>query len=424
MALTIFSGVIVAYVAGEGVLIKSDAEGYYVHLRSFIIDGDFHYYNEYTEYCKQGFRKYAEHVTPTGYIANKTFIGPAILWLPFFLIAHALTIIFGNFGVELQADGYSNIYQLLAGLSSALYGYVGLILIYRILLNWFQKSIAFISVGFVFIGTNVLYYLISEPCMSHSMSLFAVSLFLSLWIKHRESKGSWIWIGFSIGIMFLIRPQNIFFIVVIFPFVYKSITDRNFINSIWLVKAATVSCLVLIPQLILWKIIYGQLFMYSYTGESFDFTNPVLFKSLFSPNHGLIQWTPIVGVAIIGTVLATRVHQKWAILFLVCFAMQWYVNASWWSWWFGQSFGNRAYINCSLIFAFGLAYLLHSYKQFRIPLLLLLILLALGNVLIFLSYSSGWKTGDQPATYTELISGSIEVIPVFIKKLIALLGLS
>src|SRR5438552_1720015 len=71
----------------DGQLLGSDGVYYYVYLRSLVIDHDLDFTNEYTYY----------HVstatapkTPTNLAPNKYAIGPALLWMPFFLAAHVL----------------------------------------------------------------------------------------------------------------------------------------------------------------------------------------------------------------------------------------------------------------------------------------------------------------------------------------------
>ena len=63
-----------------------DDTGYYAFLRSAFFDGDLDFFNE---------RNYAhaEKINPTGYVFNNWQMGQAILFLPFFLIGHALSLI-------------------------------------------------------------------------------------------------------------------------------------------------------------------------------------------------------------------------------------------------------------------------------------------------------------------------------------------
>jgi len=140
--------------------------------------------------------------------------------------------------------------------------------------------------------------------------------------------------------MILVRPQNILFGIAILP---QLIDFRNFILNKFISRSLYIgiaACLILIPQLIVWKIVCGEFILYSYEKEVFYFTKPALFKSLFSAKHGLIYWTPIVGLALGGLFLSLKRYKKIALLLIACFVLQWYLNASWHSWSYAVSFGN------------------------------------------------------------------------------------
>jgi hypothetical protein len=69
-------------------------------------------------------------VTQTGLISNKYAIGPGILWMPFFIIAHAISLVFNYLRLHISTDGYSYIYQSSICIGSIIYGFLGMILIY------------------------------------------------------------------------------------------------------------------------------------------------------------------------------------------------------------------------------------------------------------------------------------------------------
>ena len=73
----------------DGQLIGSDGVAYYVYVRSLVIDNDLDFTNEYTYFQ---LKPAAFTRTSVGYIGNKYAIGPALLWMPFFLAAHAIAL--------------------------------------------------------------------------------------------------------------------------------------------------------------------------------------------------------------------------------------------------------------------------------------------------------------------------------------------
>jgi hypothetical protein len=99
-----------------------DPSYYYAQLRSPIIDKDLDYRNETdTSEIKTTY-------TVTGLQHSPWPVGPAILWSPFFFIAHAFETIVS----PMSATGFSAVYISLVSLGSALYGLLGVFLIYRI----------------------------------------------------------------------------------------------------------------------------------------------------------------------------------------------------------------------------------------------------------------------------------------------------
>src|SRR5690606_37835919 len=90
--------------------IAGDAQAYYAYLPALFIYQDFSYdfVEEVNEkYYPSELQKTFLKDVGTG-VVNKTFPGVSILYLPFFIIAHGIALIFG-----LPGDCYSNTYQVL-----------------------------------------------------------------------------------------------------------------------------------------------------------------------------------------------------------------------------------------------------------------------------------------------------------------------
>jgi len=407
-----------------GWVIGSDGLGYYAHLRSAVVDGDIHYANEFLEYNKFGHAVPDPNLrTATGHVPNKYFVGPAMLWTPFFFVAHVLTIEAGNFGFKVAPNGYSVLYQFFIGLGSITYGMMGLILIYRILLYFFQKEEALFATVLITLSTNVLYYLTTEPAMSHAMSLFAVSLFAYLWIKDLGDRTyrSVLSLGITAGLMTLIRPQDMMFSIVlvmewsgIFKF-GSNIASSLFERIKQAVLFGVMFLIMLIPQFIVWKILYGKFILYSYSGEAFNLFSPHLLDTLFSAYHGLISWTPIILPALIGMGLFCQKQPRIGVLLLTAFALQWYLNAAWGCWWFGDSFGNRAYISCSFIFAMGLATLLSETRKWTLTVRFLSAALIGWNLLFISQYTLMMLPHNEPAVWKQVVINQLDVVDEIIK---------
>src|SRR5688500_3190536 len=62
---------------------RADSPGYFAYIRSLVFDGDLDFRNEWEHWGLK-----ALPTTATGRMANPYPIGPALLWAPFFLVAH------------------------------------------------------------------------------------------------------------------------------------------------------------------------------------------------------------------------------------------------------------------------------------------------------------------------------------------------
>jgi hypothetical protein len=339
----------------RGNIICSDGLSYYAPLRSFAIDGDFDLTNEFRDYnpyhhAVPDFNK----KTATGLVAEKYGIGAAILWSPFFYTAHAITRLCGG-----KTDGYSRYYQLFIGFGSLFYGIAGLLLIYCILRKFFEPQISIIAISCSIFGTNLLYYFLFEPAMSHLVSLFAITLFLFVVIHFhgRHTVESAILTGIACGLMMLVRLQNAAFVIVLLS---ELVTGKNSSSLLRTPRNCIVffatTILTFMPQLLYWKIIFGSYFQYSYGSETFNFARPHLLLTMISPRHGLLYWTPLAGLALAGLFsFASSRYRFWGVPVLAVFLIQWYIGSSWWCWWFGCSFGQRIMVDVAGVFALGFA---------------------------------------------------------------------
>jgi hypothetical protein len=125
-------------------------------------------------------------------------------------------------------------------------------------------------------------------------------------------------------------------------------------------------CIVLLPQFLYWKYITGEWFVSSYsnTNENFFFTDPKIKDVLFSPRKGLFFWAPVLLFSIPGFIFMFKKNIRNFLLPSILFlTIHTYFVASWWAWWFGGSFGHRAYTESSVIFAIAIACFYASLKK-------------------------------------------------------------
>lgn len=345
-----------------GKTVYGDGVYYYAWLQSIAIDHDIDFTNDYQ---KLGVR---QERTPTGMLRNVYSIGPALLWLPAYVGAHA---IFRGVGNELS-------YQMIIGLVNAFYVFVGLLLLYRLLAHHYSRRISMLAVGAIAFATNLYFYGAIDPVNSHAVSFFASVLFLSL-LSHQEK--NWAAIGISLALLGLIRPQDLLFGILLIPYLSRRMVPGFAIGFL----------VAFLPQMYLWHLFYGSWWANPYLAEGlgFHFLSPHLVGVLFSPNNGLFLWTPILLLATIGLLhLAAKDHRRKLWIFLL--AAQWYLVASWSVWSQGGSYSGRMFISLLPIFAFGLAELFAwiSTRKFLARSLHLVIIapLSIINILLIVGY--------------------------------------
>ena len=122
----------------------------------------------------------------------------------------------------------------------------------------------------------------------------------------------------------------------------------------------------LVPQIAYWDTITGSWFVYTYGDERLDLLHPHLLETLFSVRKGLLFWSPLLVIAIAGLLLLGRTVPGLLIPSLAYLALSTWVIASWETWWYGGSLGQRPFVETLPVFALGLASLIETVRR-RIP---------------------------------------------------------
>jgi hypothetical protein len=318
---------------------------------------------------------------------------PAPLWFPFLLLGHFLAWAANLFGRSVPLNGVSYPYINAVCLGSLLYAFIGIMLIYELLKNYFSKRISFFSVTALWLGTLPLWYMIYQPTMPQSLSLFSVALFVYVWFKswgNRSTRG-WIWLFVLAMLMIAIRPYNIIYLL--FP-VVEVIEGRIklFKTKKWaLLKSAIIKDLILLVVFaigiyFLFHMIHGWEFIRN--PNIFRWAKPKIGELLFSSYHGLLSWTPLIYISLIGFPFLFKKDKRLFIYLLICFLALVYVLSSVTDWYAGDSYGNRRFSGGLFIFAFTLAALIEKIKQHPYILLgIIIFCFVLGNILFMEQYN-------------------------------------
>lgn len=200
-----------AYTETKQKIIMWDVTSYYCYLPATFIMHDVS-----LEFTRRGADKsyeenhqYWYQTAPNGGRVIKFTMGMAVMYSPFFFIAHAFAHLFGY-----EANGFSTPYEFFIALSSLVYLFIGLLYLRKTLLLFYNEVVSGITLLCVLLGTNLYYYTSTEPAMSHAYSFAVVAGFVYQVIKWHTipSFKRAIIIGLLFGLIVLIRPVNIIII--------------------------------------------------------------------------------------------------------------------------------------------------------------------------------------------------------------------
>lgn len=294
---------------------------------------------------------------PNGKSIQKMTMGTAVLYTPFFGIAHLYTKLTGGL-----ADGYSINYQIALIWAGVFYFILGIFILRKILSQFFDDTVVSIVLITLSFGTNLFNYAIWEGAMSHVYSFFMFALALWAFLKWIKSPTYWITIvlGLALGMIVLIRPTNATFIIFIgLYFFFRNVSFKEkwqFIADLkWKIAVLIIAAvMVCVPQLIYWKIYSGQFFFFSYQGEGFCFNHPQIINGLFSYTKGWFVYTPLMGLAVAGFLVMRGKYKEWLWPGVISMIISIYIIFSWWCWWYGGSFSARALVEFYVVMSFPL----------------------------------------------------------------------
>lgn len=338
-------------------LIQWDIFQYYSYLPATFIKHDLSY--KFLESEKDThWNKLWVTPLPNGKKSMKMTMGLSFLYLPFFLTAH---VIAGWFGYV--RDGFNFPYQFMLAISSIFYAFIGIYIVRKLLLKYFNEVVTSITLMVLVLGTNLWSGTLLEIGLTHSYLMMLIAIFLYLTIKWLEKPTykNIIAAGFTAGLITLIRPTDILVLIIPILFGISSIKNlRERVILFWEYKLHVIvfgvcMFIVFIPQIIHWKYISGEWILYSYGEERFYFLKPHILSGLFSYRKGWLLYTPIMTFALIGFFLLKKYARDFFWLTLIFTVLNSWIVFSWWCWWYGGSFGARALIESYALLVFPLA---------------------------------------------------------------------
>lgn len=347
----------------------ADEIEYFAWLRSAAFDRDLDFANEYRHFYErdpqglQGFRQtFLELREPlTGRHINFGPLGSALLWSPFYLLAHLGVLVARALGAGVAADGFSLPYVAAACYGSAVWGFAGLLLAHDALRRFFDvpEPAASWSVAALWLATPVLYYLTVAPGFSHGCSLFAVALTLWLFLRWREAGAArWALVGAAGGLAALVREQDGLFLVAPGLWLLFDLWRRRDLRAALRrgLALGLAAFAVFAPQMLAYRALNGTFGPSPLVKRKMSWSSPHFLEVLFDPAHGLYLWSPLLLVATLGLWWAWRRRRDSA---LPCLAaallLQAWINGAVESWTQAGAFGSRRFVGATFVFAIGLA---------------------------------------------------------------------
>lgn len=361
--------------------VRGDGVGYYAYARAPLIEHNFDFTHDYQSAndsfrearCDENGQPRPEYLTETGHLDNHFSVGPAMLWFPFLVLAHGGVLLARAFGFAVAADGFSAPYRFAMAFATCLYGFLGLWLSYRLASKYVERRWSFIATLAIWWASSLPIYMYFNPSWSHAHSAFIVAVFLTYWDATREGRSlkEWLVLGVIGGLMLDVYYANLMIVSVLIVEAlrqYRAILRSSQYPSpdFWRLAIrhamfGVAVCLIMIPTFVSRWIVYGGLFNSGYVSiRDYLWSSPVFFSVLFSSNHGLLSWTPVIAFALIGLLLFAIRFPQIGIPFLAAVGA-FYLFISFYPDWAGiASFGNRFFVSLTTFWILGLAYLLQQ----------------------------------------------------------------
>ena len=384
--------------------VASDGIFYFAPLRSLVVDFDLDFENEYRILgAEPGYFQR----TVTGRLPNNFSIGPAVLWLPAYLLAHAL----GLAGLY-RPTGFGYPYFTAVATATAIGGFAGVVFVFRLVREYFDESAALAATLLVWLATFHVWYMVFEPSMSHAFAMASVSFLLLLAERGPRGARAFFWAGAASGLVALVRWQNVVFVPAALALV---LSKRERPTPREIAFGILGFLLVASPQLLYWKLLYGSFLLVPQGGGYLDLGSPRIEEVLFSSRHGLLSWAPVLWLALAGLPRFVRRAPTLGGALAISTLLALYVNASVFDWWAGASFGSRRFDGALAFFALGLAASIEWLvpRVERRPLAALSLLLApfaLWNFLLMGVYFGGAIPPDGPASFRSAAADGAELL--------------
>lgn len=342
---------------------------------------------------------YQAFESPSGDWVMRYPIGLSILYSPFFFIGHFVAKIGGY-----PADGFSAPYQYAIWAGSMLFAFIGIFVLRKALLKFFEEKIVALLLIVIVLGTNYTLHtsVHGQGAMPHDylFTLYALILWFTIrWHESHKIKYT-VFLAVACGLAALSRPSEA--VALLIPILWGVYNKETLWAKIGLVKEKKLHLIVFaivltamgFIQFIYWKIYTGSFLFDSYynPGEGLDLFPPHTLNTLFSFRNGWFIYTPIMFFTMLGFIFLYQKNKQIFFPIFGFFVINLWVVSSWTIWWNGPSFGQRYLIASYPILAISMGYCFTAlFKRGR---LLKLFLIVVSLFFVGLNLFQSWQMAN------------------------------
>ena len=327
---------------------------------------------------------------------------------------------------------------------TALYGFLGLLLAARVAREYVDERWAFLATIAIWWSSSLPVYMYFNPSWSHAHSAFSVALFLWYWHETRDLRTlrQWCILAVIAGLMLNVYYANVTILVVLVVEAIRQYLialrhapggvtapqerrDSSFgspsvaqllVNHL-LFCFIVVVCL--LPTFISRYVIYGSALESGYVPLSYwAWRSPYFLSVLFSSDHGLLVWTPVVILAVAGLFVFWRREPRVGVPILAAVLAFYLLIACYPDWDGISSYGNRFFISLTAPFILGLSVLfdraaawLHSSRTALAVASSLVACLILWNMAFVFQWGTHLVPARGPIVWSEMIHNQFFIVP-------------
>ena len=340
-------------------ILRGDGVGYYAWLASPTTDFDVDFTDEYRQgdlnfrlnlFEPDGTVQAKWQVPPDGLPMNQWSAGAAIAWLPFYAAGTVVSSVLGSSG----EPGFTTAQLWFVGLGSAAMAFGALMIAFKMARTLLGTTPALIGIIGAWLASSLPIYQYFLSFYPFAVGAFVGAALLLVW--HRTTGWQarrWLLLGAISGFLVSVHPIAVTWSIL--PVAGIAGLDpgsrRERLRA--LIPFAIGGVLGYLPQMGLKWALYGNPLTTGYY-SAWDLLTPPVLRELFSPDHGLFSWTPILLVGVVGLFVVARRDRRLGVGLLLVFAGMLYMAAAYVVDEV-SSYGNRFLVVFTVGFAIGLA---------------------------------------------------------------------